>query len=104
MNKNYKNEYPETPESFHRAVNIAVNSLDEKSVIPERKKSPLRVIALVAAVFVLLTVSAFGAEKVYDYVIRNRKQRTEKRISVTQNRPDQNEHARGGKSYENVCS
>lgn len=70
MNKNYKTEYPEIPESFHRAVNKAVNSLDEKAVIPERKKSPFRVIALVAAVFVLLTVSAFGADKVYDYFVK----------------------------------
>ena len=69
MNKNYKNEYPEIPASFHSAVNNAVNSLEKKAATPARKKSPFRVIALVAAVFVLLTVSAFGAEKVYDYFV-----------------------------------
>ena len=66
MSINFKNEYPRTPENFHYVVVETVQNIDEqnKSV---RKKTPFKVAVLAAAIVMILTVSAFGVENMYDY-------------------------------------
>ena len=68
MNINLKNEYPEMPESFHSAVFEAVQNVEGKGV-SVRKKSPLKVVALAAAITVLLTLTGFAANTVYEKFI-----------------------------------
>lgn len=70
MNKNLKSEYPEMSESFHRTVNKAVNSLVENNANNVKRKSPFRRSVLVAALIMMLTISAFGADSVYDYFVK----------------------------------
>lgn len=72
MNKNLRNEYPEMPLSFHRTVNNSLNLLAEKSEITEKRKSPFKIGVLAAAIIMLFTVSAFGADRVYDYFIETK--------------------------------
>ncbi len=69
MNKNLRNEYPEMPSSFHRTVINSVNFLGEKSETTVKRKSPFKIGVLAAAIIMLFTVSAFGADRVYDYFI-----------------------------------
>ncbi len=68
MNINLKNEYPEMPESFHSVVFETVQSVEEKGM-SVRKKSPLKVVALAAAITALLTLTGFAANTVYEKFI-----------------------------------
>lgn len=68
--KNLKNKYPEMPENFHSVVLEAVQNVDEKNELTVRKKSPLRAVALAAAIIILLTVTGFAANTVYEKFIK----------------------------------
>lgn len=67
MNKNLKSEYPEIPESFHSVVLETVENIGIETC---RKKSPVKIAVLVAAVVMLLSVSGFAADTVYDYFVK----------------------------------
>ena len=67
MNKNLKNEYPRKPESFHSAVIDTVQNIGEEK---HKRKSPVKFAVLVAAVVMLLSVSGFAADTVYDYCVK----------------------------------
>ncbi len=68
--ENLKNKYPEMPENFHSVVLEAVQNVDEKNELTVRKKSPLRAVALAAAITILLTVTGFAANTVYEKFIK----------------------------------
>lgn len=66
MNRNLKNEYPEMPDSFHSRVTTTLENLPTSENNGKiRSFSSLKIVALAAAIFVLLTVSAFGANEIY---------------------------------------
>ncbi|MBR5234480.1 MAG: hypothetical protein IKW03_09745 [Clostridia bacterium] len=67
MSINLKNEYPEMPESFHSVVLDAVENIGERK---HSRKSPVKIAVLVAAVVMLLSVSGFAADTVYDYFVK----------------------------------
>ena len=67
MNKNLKNEYPQKNESFHSAVIDTVQNIGEEK---HKRKSPVKFAVLVAAVVMLLSVSGFAADTVYDYFVK----------------------------------
>lgn len=67
MNKNLKNEYPRKPESFHSAVIDTVQNIGEEK---HKRKLPVKFAVLVAAVVMLLSVSGFAADTVYDYFVK----------------------------------
>ncbi len=69
MNINLKDEYPKTPESFHSVVLETVQNVGEQNE-PRKKKSPFKVAVLIAAVVMLLSVTAFAANTVYDYFVK----------------------------------
>lgn len=70
MYKNLKNEYPEMPEKFHNSVIDAVENLSERT---EKAKicrhSPVKIAALAAAITVLLAMTGFAANTVYEKFI-----------------------------------
>lgn len=67
MNKNLKNEYPMTPESFHSVVIDTVENIGEEK---QKRKSPVKIAVIIAAVVMLLSVSGFAADTVYDYFVK----------------------------------
>lgn len=70
MNKNLKNEYPEVPENFHKRVVSTLDSLPEcenRTVL--NRFSPMKVAALAAALIILLTVTVFAGNAVYQSFI-----------------------------------
>ena len=67
MSINLKNKYPVTPESFHSVVLDAVENIGERK---HSRKSPVKIAVLVAAVVMLLSVSGFAADTVYDYFVK----------------------------------
>ena len=68
MNINFKDEYPKIPESFHSVVLDTVENIGIETC---RKKSPVKIAVLVAAaVVMLLSVSGFAADTVYDYFVK----------------------------------
>ena len=67
MSINLKNEYPRTPETFHSVV---FDTLENVGIETRRKKSPVKIAVLVAAVVMLLSVTGFAANTVYDYFVK----------------------------------
>lgn len=67
MSINLKNEYPRTPETFHSVV---LDVVENVGVETRRKKSPVKIAVLVAAVVMLLSVTGFAANTVYDYFVK----------------------------------
>ncbi len=67
MSINLKNEYPRTPEEFHSVV---LDTVENVGVETRRKKSPVKIAVLVAAVVMLLSVTGFSADKVYNYFVK----------------------------------
>ena len=67
MNRDLKNEYPEMTGNFHSCVTETLDNLtaadDNKKI---RRFSSVRIAAIAAAAIVLLTVSAFGANELYE--------------------------------------
>lgn len=69
MNKNLKNEYPEMPMTFHKNVVSSFGKLDEKQEIKKHNRSPFKMIAFAAAIIVLMSVTGFAANTVYEKFI-----------------------------------
>ena len=67
MSKNLKGEYPKIPENFHSVVLETVQNVGEEK---HRRKSHVKIAVLVAAVVMLLSVTGFAANTVYDYFVK----------------------------------
>ena len=69
MNKDLKNEYPEMPVSFHKIVVSSFEKLDEQQMLKKHNRSPFKMIAFAAAIIVLMSVTGFAANTVYEKFI-----------------------------------
>lgn len=70
MYKNLKNEYPDMPTEFHESVVNTFDSLPEQiSDASKRRNSPIKIMTLAAAIVVLLTLTGFAANTVYEKFI-----------------------------------
>lgn len=69
MNKDLKNEYPEMPVSFHKNVVSSFEKLDKKQEVKINNRSPIKMIAFAAAIIVLMSVTVFAANTVYEKFI-----------------------------------
>lgn len=69
MNKDLKNEYPEIPVSFHKNVVSSFEKLDEQQTLKKHNRSPFKMMAFAAAIIVLMSVTGFAANTVYEKFI-----------------------------------
>lgn len=69
MNKDLKNEYPEMSVSYHKNVVSSFEKLDEQQTLKKHNRSPLKMIAFAAAIIVLMSVTGFAANTVYEKFI-----------------------------------